>query len=78
MGTSSPLPKGGEHQFSAHVYCAQSAGCINMPLGTEVGLGPGHIVLDEDPAPPPKGADTPNFGPCLLWLDGSRCHLVGR
>jgi len=22
-----------------------------MPLGTEVGLGPGHIVLDEDPAP---------------------------
>ena len=24
-----------------------------MPLGTEVDLGPGHIVLDEDPAPPP-------------------------
>jgi len=22
-----------------------------MPLGTKVGLGPGHIVLDEDPAP---------------------------
>ena len=22
-----------------------------MPLGTEVGLGPGDIVLDEDPAP---------------------------
>jgi len=22
-----------------------------MPLGTEVGLGPGHIVLDGDPAP---------------------------
>jgi len=22
-----------------------------MPLGTEVGLGPGHIVLDWDPAP---------------------------
>ena len=25
---------------------------INMPLGTEVGLGPGHIVLDGEPAPP--------------------------
>jgi len=24
-----------------------------MPLGTEVGLGPGDIVLDGDPAPPP-------------------------
>jgi len=22
-----------------------------MPLGTEVGLGPGKIVLDSDPAP---------------------------
>jgi len=27
-----------------------------MPLGTEVGLGPGHIVLDGDPAPSPEGA----------------------
>ena len=27
-----------------------------MKLGTEVGLGPGHIVLDGYPAqPPPKG-----------------------
>ena len=25
-----------------------------MPLGTEVHLGPGHIVLDVDPAPPRK------------------------
>ena len=23
-----------------------------MPLGVEVGLGPGHFVLDGDPAPP--------------------------
>jgi len=27
-----------------------------MPLGTEVDLGPGHIVLDGNPAPPRKGA----------------------
>ena len=33
-----------------------------MPLGrlfAEVGLGPGHIVLDGDPAPPCKGAQQP-------------------
>jgi len=28
------------------------AGWIKMPLGTEVGLGPGDIVLDVDPALP--------------------------
>ena len=25
------------------------AGCINMPLGMEVGLSPGDFVLDGDP-----------------------------
>jgi len=25
-----------------------------MPLGSEVGLGPGDIVFDGDPAPPPQ------------------------
>jgi len=32
----------------------QTVGWIKMKLGTQVGLGPGHIVLDVDPAPPPK------------------------
>ena len=43
-----------------------------MPLGTEVGLGPGpgDIVLDGDPAPQKWGHSTPNFGPCLLWPNG--------
>ena len=42
-----------------------------MPLATEVGLGPGHIVLDGDPAPFPKGGQSaPIFGPFLLWLNG--------
>jgi len=37
-----------------------------MPLATEVGLSPSDIVLDGDPAPPPKkGAEPPIFGPCL-------------
>ena len=41
-----------------------------MPVGTKVGLGPSHIVLDGDPASPPpkkKGQSSPIFGPCLLW-----------
>jgi len=40
-----------------------------MKLGMEVGLGPGHIVLDGDQAAP-KGAQPPIFGPCLLWPNG--------
>ena len=42
-----------------------------MPLATEVGLGPGDIVLDGDPAPlpPPKkrAQQLPTF---LLWPYG--------
>jgi len=35
-----------------------------MTLGTEVGLGPRHTVLDGDPSPPKKGGGTlPNFRP---------------
>jgi len=33
-----------------------------MKLGTEIGLGPGHIVLDGDPAPPSQmGIVAPQF-----------------
>ena len=41
-------------------------------LGMEVGLGPGHIVLDGNLLPfPEKGAQPPTiFGPCLLWPNG--------
>jgi len=45
----------------------------------EVGLSPGHIVLDEDPAPlPHRGAATPYFRPMSVvakWMDELRCHL---
>ena len=54
-------------------YCGQTVGWSKMPLGMEAGLGPGHIVLDEDPAlPPPKKRHSPNpiSGPCVLWLNG--------
>jgi len=46
------------------VYCGQSVEWIKMKLGMQVGLGPGHIVSDRDPAPPPpKGDGAPNFQP---------------
>ena len=42
-----------------------------MPLGMEVGLGPGDFVLDGDPAPsPPKEHSSPILGPYLLWPNG--------
>ena len=63
------------------VYCGQTVQWINMKLGMEADLGPGHIVLDGDPSFSPKGHCTP-----ILWpmstvakrLDGSRYHLVGK
>jgi len=36
------------------------AAWIKMPLGMELGLGPGNSVLDGDPtSPPQKGAEPP-------------------
>ena len=32
------------------MYCGQTAGWIKMKLGMGIGLGPGHNVLDRDPA----------------------------
>jgi len=63
------------------VHCGQTAGRIKMKLGKGVGLGPGHIVLDGDPAPLPERGTGPNFRPMSVVakrLDGSRCHLVER
>jgi len=78
-GPSSPTYKK-EHspQFSAHVCCGQTAGWIKMPLGTQVRLGPGHIVLRGDQAP--QKGHSPNFRslPVAKWLDGSRCQLIDR
>ena len=68
MGT--PLPqKGHSPQFSADVYCGQTAVCIT--LVTAVGLSLDDIVLDGDPAPSLlKGGTAPIFGPCPLWPNG--------
>jgi len=58
-------------QFSAHVYCGQTAGWVKMAHGMDPRLGPGHIVLDKDPALlPKKGREPPIFGRYLLSPNG--------
>ena len=46
------------------IYCGQMVGWIKVKLDVEVGLGPGHIVLDGGRTSPLKGP--PVFGPCLF------------
>jgi len=85
MGTKLS-PSGHSPQFSVHVYCGQTAGWIKMPLGTEIGLSPGDIVLNGDPPLPPRKkrnghSPYPNFRPMSIVakpLDGSRWHLAWR
>ena len=56
--------------------CGQTVTWINLPLGTEVGLDPGHIVFDGNRAPPPKGAQQPlphfsahvYYGQTIGWI----------
>jgi len=52
-----------------------------MPLGTEVALGPGDIVLDGTEPLPNKGAQPLNFRPMSIVvkrLEVSVYHLVWR
>jgi len=55
----SSLYRGAGPQFSVRNYCGQTAGWMKTPIGTEVDLGPGHIVLHGDPAPPRKRHSSP-------------------
>ena len=49
------------------VHCGQTVGWIKTKLDKQVGLGPGHIVLEGNPAPPtPKEHSPPIFGPYQL------------
>ena len=57
------------------MHCGQTVGRIKMKLGMQVGLGPGHIVLGGDTAPPPlKGHIPPQFsahiccGQMAAWI----------
>ena len=54
------------------VYCGQTVRWIKMKLGMLVGLGPGYIVLDGDPAPSPQKWEElpPQFSAHLVWPNG--------
>jgi len=62
------------------VYCGQTVGWIQMKLGTQVGLGPGHIVLDGDLAPSPKRGRNPQLLAhiCCGQMAGWIKMLLGR
>jgi len=73
---AAPRKKGHTHptQFLAHVYCGQTAGWMKTPLGTEVDLGTGHIVLDVVPAVRERVTAAPLFSP--MPIVATVAHLV--
>jgi len=60
------------------VYCGQTVGRIKMKLGMQVGLGPGHIELDEAQLTPSakKGGTAPNFRPMSIVDNGRPSQLL--
>jgi len=63
-------------QFLAHVYCGQTAGWMKTPLGTEVDLCPGHIVLDGIPALCETGTAAPIISARVYYGHGRPSQLL--
>jgi len=79
MGSQTPPPgaiNGANPPFSAYVYCGQKAGWMKAQLGTEVDLGPGHIVLDGDSAPCERGTAAPVFSAHVYCGHGGPSQLL--
>ena len=81
-GSQLPPPRDNA-QFSAHVSSGQMAGWIKVPLGMEIGLGSGDIVLDGDQLPLSKkgGTTPPNLWPMYCgqtagWINRSLAMVV--
>jgi len=73
-------PKGAQPPIFGPCLLWPNAGWITMPLGTEVGLGSGHIVLGPAPGPapppPPKGAEQlPLFSAHHVYCGQMVAHL---
>jgi len=47
-----------------------------MHIGTQVGLGPGDIVIDGDTAPPPQRDTAPNFWPMSIYGQRAVCSRI--
>ena len=62
------------------VCCGQTVGRIQMKLGVQVGLDPGHIVLDGYPAPFPQKGRSPQFSAhiCCGQMAGWTKMPLGR
>jgi len=76
---SSHLPKKGAEpppQLSPYVYSGQTAAWITIALGMEVSLGPGHIVLNGDPATLPKKGQSPQFSAHVYCGHGRPSQLL--
>jgi len=65
------------------VHCGQTVGRIKLKLSKQVGLGPGPIVLDGDPAPLPQRGTAPQFsahiscGQMAAWIKMSLGMQLG-
>ena len=65
--TATSRPNGLLYATGTLVYCGQTVGWIKMPLGTDVNLSPGDIVLDGTHLSPRKEHSSPSsiFRPML-------------
>jgi len=79
-----PLPKRAQSPIFVPYLLWSNSSMDRHSLSTQVGLVAGHILLDGDPAPPPKMGALPHlqcFQPMSLVvkrLVGLRCHFVRR
>ena len=63
-------------QFLSNVRCGQTTGWMKTPLGTEVDLGPGHIVLDGVLALRKRGTAAPVFSAHVYCGHGRASQLL--
>jgi len=73
---SFPPLKGHSPQFLSNVRCGQTTGWMKRPLGTEVDLGAGHIVLDGVPSLRKRGTAAPIFSAHVYCGHGRPSQLL--
>jgi len=77
MGIQLPLSKRCTAPSFRTMSSGQTARWMNMPLGTERDLSPGHIMLDGDPAPPSeRGTAAPLFSAHVYCDHGRPSQLL--
>jgi len=76
MGPSSPSRKGAKPPNFRPCLLWPNGWMMKTPLGTEVDIRPGHIMLDGDPSPPAKGAQQPLFSAHVCCGHGCPSQLL--